>query len=136
MPEQTGLQVRIIYYPFMGNNINTERLLLMTRLCYAPLGTEEILNMVHGQNEPTDEEAGRFVRGLVQSGHLGACSTSYQFLLSILVMKPELSVTTASCHGVVPITATHWAWVTSYFPNQKPRLIVTRCGGFSLSMAI
>ena len=72
MKEVADLRVRIIHYPFMGTQINTERLLLMTRLCYAPLGTDDIMSMVHGEDGPSDETAGKFVRGLVESGHLGA----------------------------------------------------------------
>lgn len=65
------LKVRILYYPFMGTSVNTERLVLMAKLCYSPIGTEELFRMVHG-NEPDDRSAGRFVRGLVESRHLGA----------------------------------------------------------------
>ncbi len=72
MQEVADLQVKVIHYPFMGTDINTERLLLMTRLCYAPLGTDDILGMVQGQDGPSDEETSKFVRGLVKSGHLGA----------------------------------------------------------------
>ncbi|MEW6523297.1 MAG: FAD-dependent thymidylate synthase [Bacillota bacterium] len=66
------MRIRVIYYPFMGTSINTERLLLMTRLCYAPLGVDELAGMVQGESGPDDEATGRFVRGLIASGHLGA----------------------------------------------------------------
>ncbi len=72
LKEVADLEVKVIHYPFMGTGINTERLLLMTRLCYAPLGSEDIMRMVHGKDGPSDKEAGKFVRGLVKSGHLGA----------------------------------------------------------------
>ena len=64
-------EFEIIYYPFMGTEINTERLVLMARLCYAPIGAGDLKTMVWG-SEPDDKSVGKFVRGLVNSGHLGA----------------------------------------------------------------
>ncbi len=64
-------EFEIIYYPFMGTGLNTERLVLMARLCYAPIGTQDLKAMVWGK-EPDDKAVGKFVRGLVNSGHLGA----------------------------------------------------------------
>jgi thymidylate synthase (FAD) len=66
------MRTRVIYYPFMGTTINTERLLWMARLCYAPLGVDELAAMVRGDSGPSDEALGRFVRVLIASGHLGA----------------------------------------------------------------
>lgn len=68
---EVELTFKIIYYPFMGTGINTERLILLTRLCYAPLGIEELYGLVHG-DAVSDEQVGKFVRGLIASGHLGA----------------------------------------------------------------
>jgi thymidylate synthase (FAD) len=65
------LKYRIIYYPFMGTATNTERLVLMAKLCYAPMASDEIYEMVHGE-ETSDAAVGKFVRGLVTSGHMGA----------------------------------------------------------------
>jgi len=64
-------EFEIIYYPFMGTGFNTERLVLMARLCYAPIGAHDLKAMVWGK-EPEDKAVGKFVRGLVNSGHLGA----------------------------------------------------------------
>ena len=36
--QEVGVKFRIIYYPFMGTDVDPERLLLMARLCYKPLG--------------------------------------------------------------------------------------------------
>jgi thymidylate synthase (FAD) len=65
------LKYRIIYYPFMGTAINTERLVLMAKLCYSPIGADDIHEMVH-TSSISDEACARFVRGLVTSGHMGA----------------------------------------------------------------
>ena len=64
-------EFKIIYYPFMGTGFNTERLVLMARLCYAPIGVQDLKALVWG-SEPDDKAVGKFVRGLVNSGHLGA----------------------------------------------------------------
>ena len=70
---ETELKYRIINYPFMGTGINTERLMLMARLCYSPIGADAMADTVMGKEGTiSDEEAGRFVRGLISSGHLGA----------------------------------------------------------------
>ncbi len=69
---EVELKVKVIYYPFMGTSVNTERLLLMTRLCYAPLGVDALDAMVHGRSGPDEEATGRFIRNLIDSGHLGA----------------------------------------------------------------
>ncbi len=75
---ETGLSFRIINYPFMGTDINTERLMLMAKLCYTPIGSASMAGMVYGEdNGISDEEAGRFVRGLISSGHMGALEHWY-----------------------------------------------------------
>ncbi len=75
---ETGLSFRIINYPFMGTDINTERLMLMAKLCYTPIGSAGMAGMVYGEdNNISDEEAGRFVRGIISSGHMGALEHWY-----------------------------------------------------------
>lgn len=73
---EVELQVKILYYPFMGTNIDTERLLLLPKICYAPLDIGELERMLLG-DEPSKEEVGRFIRGLINSGHLGALEHWY-----------------------------------------------------------
>lgn len=70
-PRPVEFSFEILYYPFMGTDINTERLLLLTRLCYSPLGLGQLQNLITG-NKPSDESCGKFIRGLIKSGHLGA----------------------------------------------------------------
>ena len=76
MPEEVALKYEIVYYPFMGTNIITERLLLMARLCYRPIGATDMKQLVWGEGPEgqrlDDEQVGRFIRGLIKSGHLGA----------------------------------------------------------------
>lgn len=81
MEREVGLKFRILYYPFMGTPVNTERLLVLARLCYKPIGVDELYDMVWGGDGESsgssaktmdDEAVGRFVRGLIRSGHLGA----------------------------------------------------------------
>lgn len=55
----------------MGTDINTERLITMARVCYAPLGVDELADMISGRAW-TDEQVGTFIRGLLESGHYGA----------------------------------------------------------------
>lgn len=76
VPGQTSLRVRILYYPFMGTKIDTERLILLAKLCYSPMGIDDLENMLTG-DKPTKEETGKFIRGLIQSGHLGALEHWY-----------------------------------------------------------
>ncbi|HBK59307.1 MAG TPA: hypothetical protein DDZ84_00740 [Firmicutes bacterium] len=90
--QEVGLRFRIIYYPFMGTGVDPERLLLMARLCYKPLGVDAIYDMVWGCPDPgigpiaaaatpaataTDDSVGKFVRTLISSGHLGALEHWY-----------------------------------------------------------
>jgi len=83
MPEEVGLKYEIVYYPFMGTAVNTERLLLMARLCYKPIGAASMKQLVWGDEDaPADarvEDAavGKFVRGLISSGHMGALEHWY-----------------------------------------------------------
>lgn len=60
----------------MGTDTNPERLLLLTRICYAPLGIDRLENMLTG-DKPDDIQAGKFVKNLVESGHLGALEHWY-----------------------------------------------------------
>ncbi|MGE5559591.1 MAG: FAD-dependent thymidylate synthase [Chloroflexota bacterium] len=69
--QETSLRFRILYYPFMGTDINTERLITLARVCYSPLGVDELADMVMGRTW-TDEQVGEFIRNLLQSGHHGA----------------------------------------------------------------
>jgi thymidylate synthase (FAD) len=55
----------------MGTDVNTERLITMARICYAPLGVDALDDMVHGRAW-TDEQVGEFVRNLIESRHEGA----------------------------------------------------------------
>ncbi|HHY61804.1 MAG: FAD-dependent thymidylate synthase [Bacillota bacterium] len=81
MEREVEPKFRIIYYPFMGTSVNTERLILLARLCYKPIGVDGLYDMVWGtDSDPVDpglqhmddEAVGKFVRGLIRSGHLGA----------------------------------------------------------------
>ncbi|MCR4425538.1 MAG: FAD-dependent thymidylate synthase [Firmicutes bacterium] len=72
---EVGLRFRIIHYPFAGTPVNTESLLLMAKLCYRPLSIDEIHDMVCGQGD--DAATGKFIRGLIRSGHLGALEHWY-----------------------------------------------------------
>ena len=65
--QEVGLRFRIIYYPFMGTDVDPERLLLMARLCYKPLGTDNLYDMVWGSDAAAgagDQAVGKFVRTL------------------------------------------------------------------------
>jgi len=88
--QEVGLKFRIIYYPFMGTDVDPERLLLMARLCYKPLGTDDLYDMVWGSDASAgakacggtasgagDQAVGKFVRTLISSGHLGALEHWY-----------------------------------------------------------
>ncbi|HHW19309.1 MAG TPA: FAD-dependent thymidylate synthase [Firmicutes bacterium] len=75
-PEKTSLKVKVLYYPFMGTNIDTERLILLARLCYSPMGIDRLESMLLG-DKPSREETGRFIRNLIDSGHLGALEHWY-----------------------------------------------------------
>ncbi|MBE3519796.1 MAG: FAD-dependent thymidylate synthase [Firmicutes bacterium] len=75
-PREVELQVKILYYPFMGTNVDTERLLLLPKICYAPLDIGELERMLFG-DKPSKEEVGRFIRSLINSGHLGALEHWY-----------------------------------------------------------
>lgn len=76
VPQKTELKVKVLYYPFMGTGINTERLLLLARLCYSPMGTDRLEDLLTG-SKPSDEEAGKFVRNLIDMGHMGALEHWY-----------------------------------------------------------
>lgn len=73
---EARLEVKILYYPFMGTNIDTERLMLLPKICYAPLDVKDIEHMLFG-DKPSKEEVGKFIRGLIDSGHLGALEHWY-----------------------------------------------------------
>lgn len=75
-PQQVGLKVKVLYYPFMGTEINTERLLLLARLCYSPMGIGRMGDLLTG-NKPSDGKAGEFVRNLIEMGHMGALEHWY-----------------------------------------------------------
>ncbi len=75
-PREAILKTKVLYYPFMGAGIDTERLLLLTKLCYSPLGIDRLESFLTG-DKPSKEETGRFVRSLVESGHLGALEHWY-----------------------------------------------------------
>lgn len=73
---EASLEVRILYYPFIGTSVDTERLLLLPKICYAPLDISDLEKMLSG-DKPSKEEVGRFIRGLIDSGHLGALEHWY-----------------------------------------------------------
>jgi thymidylate synthase (FAD) len=76
IPKDVQLRFKILNYPFMGTKINPERLILLTKICYAPLGTDQLEDMLLG-DDPSEEETAKFVRGLISSGHLGALEHWY-----------------------------------------------------------
>lgn len=76
---EVKLRFKIIYYPYMGTNVDPENALLMAKLCYKAIGVDDIYDMV---NEPMvdakrKESTGKFIRGLIKSGHLGALEHWY-----------------------------------------------------------
>ena len=73
---QARLKVKVLYYPFMGTDIDTERLILLARLCYSPMDTDQLESVLTG-DKPSKEEVGRFIRGLIKSGHLGVLEHWY-----------------------------------------------------------
>jgi len=75
-PARVSLKVKVLYYPFMGTQVDTERLILLTRLCYSPMGTDKLESLLFGDN-PSKEETGSFIRNLIRSGHLGALEHWY-----------------------------------------------------------
>ena len=79
LEQEVGLKFRVIYYPFMGTDVDPERLLLMAKLCYRPLGTDTLYDMVWGSGvaDVSDDAVGKFVRTLISSGHLGALEHWY-----------------------------------------------------------
>ena len=72
---QTQLKVKVLHYPFMGTGIDIERLTLLGRLCYSPMGTDELESILTGQ--ALERRSGRFIRGLIKSGHLGVLEHWY-----------------------------------------------------------
>ncbi len=70
------LRVKILHYPFMGSGIDTERLILLSRLCYSSMGTDQLESLLFG-DKPTRQQTGRFIRNLIKSGHLGVLEHWY-----------------------------------------------------------
>ena len=75
-PKEAVLRTKVLYYPFMGTGINTERLILLSRVCYSPLGIDQLEALLKG-DKPSDAETGKFIRGLIKSGHLGTLEHWY-----------------------------------------------------------
>lgn len=75
-PQSTTLNAKILYYPYMGTGIDTERLVLLARLCYSPMGIDQLEEMLTG-DKPGPKTTGKFVRDLIDSGHLGALEHWY-----------------------------------------------------------
>ncbi|MEX0974744.1 MAG: FAD-dependent thymidylate synthase [Bacillota bacterium] len=75
-PQATTLKTKILYYPFMGTTTNPERLVLLSRLCYSPMNIAQLEGLVTG-DKPNDQAAGKFIRGLIDSGHLGTLEHWY-----------------------------------------------------------
>ncbi len=76
VPQDTTLRAKILYYPFMGTTTNPERLILLSRLCYSPMEIGQLESLLHG-DKPDDEAVGKFIRGLIDSGHLGTLEHWY-----------------------------------------------------------
>ncbi|HHY12164.1 MAG TPA: FAD-dependent thymidylate synthase [Firmicutes bacterium] len=76
MNPHSQIRVKVLHYPFMGAGIDTERLILLGRLCYSPMGTDKLESLLTG-DKPSKEETGRFVRNLIKSGHLGVLEHWY-----------------------------------------------------------
>ncbi len=74
--QESQMKIKILHYPFMGTGIDTERLLLLGRLCYSPMGTEALESLLT-EDKPSEEEVGRFIRNLIKSGHLGVLEHWY-----------------------------------------------------------
>lgn len=75
-PQEAKMSIKILHYPFMGTNIDTERLILLARLCYSPMGTERLESLLAG-DKPSKKETGRFIRNIIESGHMGALEHWY-----------------------------------------------------------
>ncbi|MGE5580887.1 MAG: FAD-dependent thymidylate synthase [Bacillota bacterium] len=75
-PETVTLKAKVLYYPFMGTGVSPERVVLLSRLCYSPLNIDQLEELLHG-DKPNDEAAGKFIRGLIDSGHLGTLEHWY-----------------------------------------------------------
>jgi len=75
-PQKTRMKVKVLYYPFMGTDIDTERLILLARICYAPMGIDSLESLLTG-DKPSKEETGKFIRNLIRSGHVGALEHWY-----------------------------------------------------------
>ena len=76
---EVSLNFRIVYYPFMGTDVNTENLLLMAKLCYKAIGVDQLYDMVNKPNTDAGgtEKTGKFIRNLISSGHWGALEHWY-----------------------------------------------------------
>ncbi len=75
-PKSTTLKAKILYYPFMGTSTNPERLILLSRLCYAPMDIDQLEGLLSG-DKPNGQATGKFIRGLIDSGHLGTLEHWY-----------------------------------------------------------
>ena len=75
-PRKTTLKAKILFYPYMGTGTSTERLILLARLCYSPMGIDQLENLLTG-DRPGEKDTGRFIRNLIDSGHLGALEHWY-----------------------------------------------------------
>ena len=62
---EVSLNFRIVYYPFMGTDVNTENLLLMAKLCYKAIGVDQLYDMVNKPNTDAGgtEKTGKFIFG-------------------------------------------------------------------------
>lgn len=75
-PRKTALRTKILYYPFMGTGTDPERLILLSRLCYSPMGIDALERLLTG-DKPDRDATGRFIRNLIDSGHLGTLEHWY-----------------------------------------------------------
>jgi len=75
-PKSTTLKARVLYYPYMGTATDPERLVLLSRLCYSPMDIDQLEALLTG-DRPNQEATGKFIRGLIDSGHLGTLEHWY-----------------------------------------------------------
>lgn len=69
MTNETKLRCKILYYPFMHTDIDTENIILLAKLCYNPLNVDRLDSIIH-TNDPERNKV--FIRNLIRSGHMGA----------------------------------------------------------------
>jgi len=69
VPEEAQLKHKILYYPYMRTDIDTENIILLARLCYNSFSIDDLERLLYS-NEP--ERKADFICDLIRAGHLGA----------------------------------------------------------------